>query len=282
VSDTVSAPPRWRVAAVIARREASAAIHGIGGYVALAAALIAGTWILLVDVRALEAGGLLVLADPFGPALTIAMLVLAMFLAVSAAVSTARDREGGTLETLFYGPVDESAYILGKVGGLVAAYVAALPLILACLALLSLMTGFALTMRIPIGLALSIVPAAEIVGFGILLSVGTSRVRTAILLLGAVILLLLGIAVAYRIVLLIPIADPASPILPLRDGLAAIDMGIRWLSPFAYLESVVDGVAAGAWRSAAINLALGFAYAAAMIALAALWLRRRGVERRGE
>ena len=33
----------------------------------------------------------------------------------SAAVSTARDREAGTLEVLFYGPVDEISYVLGKV-----------------------------------------------------------------------------------------------------------------------------------------------------------------------
>jgi ABC-type transport system involved in multi-copper enzyme maturation permease subunit len=282
MSDTVSAPPRWRVAGVIARHEAKAAIRGIGGYVALAAALVAGTWVVLVDVRALEAGGVLALADPFGPALTIAMLVLAMFLAVSAAVSVARDREGGTLETLFYGPVDELAYILGKVAGLLAAYVAALPLILASLALLGLMTGFALTARIPIGLVLSIVPAAEIVGFGVLLAVGTSRVRTAILLLVAAIVLLLGVGVVYRIVLLVPVADPASPVLPLRDALAAVDIGVRWLSPFAYLQRVVDGVVGGAWRSAAASLAIVVCSAAVMIALAALWLRHRGVERRGE
>jgi len=282
VSNADRVPSRGWVAGVIARREARAAMHGIGGYIALTVALIAGTWILLVDVRALNANGTIVLADPFRPTLTIAMLVLALFLAISAAVSAARDRESGTLETLFYGPVDEVSYILGKVGGLLVAYVAALPLILASLALLSFITGFALTTKIPIGLALSVVPAAEIVGFGVLLSVGTSRVRTAVLLLIAVIALLLGITAAYSLVQIMPIDDPASPILPLRDALAALNAGVRWISPFAYLERVVDGVTSGAWRSAAISLAIALVYTVVMIALAALWLRRRGVQRKGE
>jgi ABC-type transport system involved in multi-copper enzyme maturation permease subunit len=275
-------PSRTKVASVIALREARGAIRGIGGYIALTVALLAGTWILLVDVRALEAGGLLVLANPFGPALTVAMLVVALFLAVSAAVSTARDRESGTLEVLFYGPVDELIYILGKVGGLLMAFAAALPLLLVAFILLSLMTGFALTPKVLASLGLSIIPAAVIVGFGVLLSVGTSRVRTAVLLLVAVIAGLLGITVAYSLVLLVPISDAASPVLPLRDALAALDAVVRWLSPFSYLERVVDGVTSGAWRSAFVALVVAIAYAAVTIALAVLWLRRRGVQRSGD
>lgn len=282
MSSTVLAPSRWRIAGVIAWREAKVAIRGIGGYIALTVALVAGTWILLVDVQALEAGGLLVLADPFRPVLAVAMLVLAMFLAISAAVSVARDRESGTLETLFYGPVDEVSYVLGKVGGLLVAYVAALPLLLASLVLLSLMTGFALTSKILIGLALSVVPAAEIVGFGVVLSVGTSRVRNAVLLLIAVSAILLGITVAYSLIQLRPISDPTSSVLPLRDALAALDTVVQWLSPFAYLERVVDGGVSGAWRSAALSLAIAVAYTGVMISLAAFWLRRRGVQRRAE
>jgi ABC-type transport system involved in multi-copper enzyme maturation permease subunit len=282
VSTAAPEVSRWSVASVIAWREAKAATRGIGGYVALTLALVAATWVLLIDVRALEAGGLLVLADPFRSPLAIAMLVVALFLAVSAAVSAARDRESGTLEVLFYGPVDEVAYVLGKVGGLLVAYLAALPLLLASLTLLALMTGFALTPAILLSLGLSIVPAAEIVGFGVLLSVGTSRVRTAVLLLIGVIAVLLGVTVAYGMVLLVPISDPSSPVLPLRDALAALDAGVRWISPFAYLERVVDGAMSGAWRTALVSLGAALAYTVLMIGLAAYWLRRRGVYRRGE
>jgi len=282
VSPAAPEVSRWSVAGVIASREAKTAMRGIGGYIALTLALVAATWVLLIDVRALEAGGLLVLADPFRSPLAVAMLVLALFLAVSAAVSAARDRESGTLEVLFYGPVDEIAYVLGKVGGLLVAYLAALPLLLASLTLLALTTGFALTPAILVSLVLSIVPAAEIVGFGVLLSVGTSRVRTAVLLLVGVTAVLLGVTVAYGMVLLVPISDPSSPVLSLRDALAALDAGVRWISPFAYLERVVDGAMSGAWRTALASLGAAVAYTVLMIGLAAYWLRRRGLYRGGE
>jgi len=83
-------------------------------------------------------------------------------------------------------------------------------------------------------------------------------------------------------VLLVPIEDPSSPVLPLRDALAALDTGVRWISPFAYLERVVDAVVNGAWRNALISLAVALAYTAFMISLAAYWMRHRGVHRRGE
>jgi hypothetical protein len=276
-----TAPGRWPVAGVIAWREAKAAMRGMGCYIALTLALVAATWMLLVDVRALNAAGLLVLADPFRPSVTVAILVLALFFAVSAAVSAARDRESGTLEVLFYGPVDEITYVLGKAGVLVA-YLAALPLLLASLALLAWMSGFALTPAILVSIMLSVVPVAEIVGFGILLSVGIRRVRSAVLLLVGIVALLLGIEVAYGMVLLVPISDPASPVLPLRDTLATLTVAAGWVSPFAWLERVVEGATAGAWRDALLSLAAALAYAVLMIGLAALWLRRRGVWRRGE
>lgn len=282
MSAAVPEVPRWTAVSVIAWRETKAAARGLGGYIALTAALVAAAWMLLINLRALGAAGVLVLADPFRPPVAMAMLVLALYLAVSAAVSTARDRESGTLEVLFYGPVDELAYVLGKVAGLLVAYLAAMPLLLVSLMLLSFVTGFSLTARLLASLVLSVVPAAEIVSFGVLLSVGTSRVRSAVLLLFGVTAALLGIAFAYSIVLLVPITDPSSPVLPLRDTLAALDAGADWISPFAYLERVVEGTASGAWRTALASLVAGVAYAATMIGLAAYWLRRRGVHGRVE
>jgi ABC-type transport system involved in multi-copper enzyme maturation permease subunit len=277
-----AAPARWPAVGVIAWREAKAALRGMGCYVALTLALIAATWILLVDVRALKAAGLLVLMDPFRPSVGIAMLVLALFFAVSAAVSAARDRESGTLEVLFYGPVDEITYVLGKAGGLLLAYLAALPLLLASLALLSWMSGFDLTPPNIVSVLLSIVPVAQVIAFGVLLSIGIGRVRSAVLLLVGVVGVLLGIQVAYGMVLLVPISDPSSPVLALRDALAALDAARSWISPFAYLERVVDGATRGNWQSALRSLAAAIVYAVVIIALAAWWLRRRGVWRRGE
>ena len=282
MTPTPAYPTRWSVAGVIARREAMAAVRGVAGYIALSFAILAEAWMLLLELRALEGAGTLVRDDVFRSPLSVAMLVIALFLAVWAAVSAARDRESGTLEVLFYAPVDELSYVLGKVGGLLAAYALALPLLLLALVLLALITGFVLTPDILPSLALSIVPAAEMVGFGVMLSVGTDGVRSALLVLIGVAGLLLGVTVGYRLVLLVPVEDPSSPVLPLRDALAALNSAVGWVSPFASFERIVDGVATGAWRTALIGAGVAVLYTGITVGLAALGLRRRGVIRKGE
>ncbi len=270
---------RWSTAAVIARHEARGLMRGLAVYIAVSLALVAAAWLLLIDVRALEASDILVRADPFRAPVVAALMVLAVFLAVSAAVTAARDRESGTLEVLFYGPVDELSYVAGKVCGLVIGYIAAVLLLLASLLLLAWLSGFALTQAVLAGLALSAIPAAEIASFGILLSVGIGRVRRAVLLLVGVVVVLLGVDIAYRIILLVPIESPASPILPVRDALAALAVAVRWIGPFGYQERIFESLISGASRTALITVASALAYTAAMMAMAALWLRRRGVLR---
>jgi ABC-type transport system involved in multi-copper enzyme maturation permease subunit len=282
VNPVASPPTRWSVAGVIAWREAKAALRGWAGYLALSAATLAAAWMLLLEVRALRAAGILVRSEIFQAPLAASLLVLALFLAVWASASAARDRESGTLEVLFFAPVDELAYVSGKVGGLLIAYTALLPILLACLLLLALITGFSITPGVVASLVLSFIPAAGIVSIGVLLSVGTQGVRSALLLLIGVVFLMFAVSIGYRLVLLIPIEDPASPVLPLRDALAAANAVVQWVSPFAYLERIVAGVTSGAWRTALVSLLVAILYTAAAIGLAAVWLRRRTVLRRDE
>jgi hypothetical protein len=149
--------PALRTITVLARREAAAALGGFGVYIATTVALAAAVWLHLVDVRALDVAGILVPVDPYRAPLDVALLVLALFFAVSAAVSTARDRASGTLEVLFYGPVDETTYLLGKLLGLILAYVATLPLVAAGLFGVALLSGFSLPGTLPASLVLSLV-----------------------------------------------------------------------------------------------------------------------------
>ncbi|QYK42217.1 MAG: ABC transporter permease subunit [Paracoccaceae bacterium] len=282
---TVRVPhvPALNTIATLARREARAALSGFGVYVATSIALVAAIWLLLIDVRALRVARLLIPADPYRAPLDVALLVLAFYFAVSAAVSTARDRESGTLEVLFFGPVDEITYCLGKVLGLLAAYALMMPLLALSLVALSLLSGFALPGSLAASLVFSLIPAAMVLSLGLILSIGTRRVRSAVLILGGVALLLLGGTAAYSIVLLVPIDNPSSPVVALRDVLATVNAVLRWVSPFAYLQRIVaEGVAIGAWRNAAVGAGFALAASGVMIVLAARWLRWRGVQRAGE
>jgi ABC-type transport system involved in multi-copper enzyme maturation permease subunit len=273
--------PQLSMIGVLARREAQAALRGLGTYIALSIAVLAASWLVAVDVQALDTAGILVRAEPLRAPLALAILVLCAFFAVSAAVSTSRERENGTLEVLFYGPVGPATYIAGKVAGQLVAYVAALPLLLVSFLALSKISGFAMSPMLLASSLLSVAPAAAIISFAVMLAIGTSRVRSAVLLIVGVIAVLIGVKIAYGLVALIPISDPSSNLVALRDALLSLDTAFRWISPFAYLERVVDAGITGDWWKATFNSAIVLAAIAGLMGLAVARLRQIGVYGRG-
>ncbi len=178
--------------------------------------------------------------------------------------------------------MDETSYLAGKLVGLLSAYVAIMPMVLAGLIVLSLVTGFALGLNLFVALALSMVPAAGIVTVGLLLSAAAKRVRSSLLLFIATVGLFVGVGVSYSFVSRIPIDDPASPILPLRDALAALEGFLARLSPFTYLEQVFERANTGSWVAVWQSLSLSVIGIVAAGSLAILALRWRGVRAREE
>lgn len=267
---------------VLAGREFKMTMGSASTYTALGLALGLAGWMLSNDVALVRSNGLLVHVAPFRGPLLGALLVLSFFLAVSAVLSVARDRDRGTLEVLFYGPIDEMTYLAGKLAGLLGAYVAIMPLLLAGLVVLSMFTRFEIGINLIAALVLSIIPAAGIVAVGLLLSAAAKRVRSSILFFITAVGLFVGAAVSYSFVSRIPVEDPASPILPLRDALGAVDAVLSRISPFTYLEQIFDAADTGAWTAIGGSLALSLAGTIIASLLARLALRWRGVRTREE
>jgi ABC-type transport system involved in multi-copper enzyme maturation permease subunit len=267
---------------VLAGREFKMTMGSASTYTVLGLALGLAGWMLSNDVALVRSNGLLVHVAPFRGPLLGALLVLSFFLAVSAVLSVARDRDRGTLEVLFYGPIDEMTYLAGKLAGLLGAYGAIMPLLLAGLVVLSMFTRFEIGINLIAALALSIIPAAGIVAVGLLLSAAAKRVRSSILFFITAVGLFVGAAVSYSFVSRVPVEDPASPILPLRDALGAVDAVLSRISPFTYLEQIFDAADTGAWTAIGGSLALSLVGTIIAALLASLALRWRGVRTREE
>ena len=265
---------------VLAGREFNMTMRSSSTYAVLGVALGLAGWMLSNDVALVRSNGLMVHAAPFRGPLLGALLVLSFFLALSAVLSVARDRDRGTLEVLFYGPIDETSYLAGKLFGLLGAYLAMMPMLLTGLAVLSIFTRFEIGPRLIAALALSLIPAAGIVTVGLLLSAMAKRVRSSILFFIVAVGLFVGAGVSYSFVSRIPVDDPASPVLPLRDALRAVDTALSQISPFTYLEQIFDWANIGSWSAVGRSLALSLFGTIILAILARLALRWRGVRTR--
>lgn len=269
--------PDLRAVGVLGRREFRVTMTSSLTYGVVAVAVGLAAWILSNDVALVRDNGLLVSAAPLRDPLVGSMLVVSLFLALLAVLSVARDRDQGTLEVLFYGPVDEPTYLTGKLAGLLGAYVAALPILLAAVGILSFLTRFEAGPRLIAGLALSVIPAAEVVAVGIMVSVLASRTRSSVLLFLSVVALFVVVGIGESLVSEIEIEDPSSSILPLRDALATMDSWLERLSPFTYLQQTVERADAGLWAAAGRSLLISVAGAVVAWVVALVGLRWRGV-----
>jgi ABC-2 type transport system ATP-binding protein len=268
---------RVRAAGAIARRELLALRRSPTPLVALVMSLGGGA---IAGRSALgEAGGAGPVAEP-GPLylpLFIAVLVLTAALAFIGTTSVARERESGTLEVLFYGPVDATAFVAGKFAALVMAYLGlGFAVAVALLAVAGAM-GVRFGADVLLALPLSVLSAAHAGALGLALSALAASVRSAVLVLVAVAWVTLAIHGGAAIFAALPAQTGTA-----ADVAAAFDAANRALSlvsPYAHLDRAVQAARTVDPGPFAVAVASSAASTAALLMAAVLGLRRRGVRR---
>ena len=131
-----------RAAVAIGRRDARAAIYGLGLYVVMFISLVAAGIVLRNDLSALQATDFVIALNPLKSPLVVYIQVVAIYIAISSAITVARDRDRGTLELLIYGPVDYASYLLGKFLSQITCYAVCVIFGFVSINLFAIITGF--------------------------------------------------------------------------------------------------------------------------------------------
>src|SRR2546429_233743 len=116
-------------------------------YLTTCAACLAGSLLLRTDVAAVVSGGVMVLAAPLQTGLLVVSSLLSLYGGLLAALSPPRERERGTLEGLFYGPVDGWGYVAGRLARLVLGYWVSLVLTMPYWMLVAALSGLGLPLH---------------------------------------------------------------------------------------------------------------------------------------
>jgi ABC-type transport system involved in multi-copper enzyme maturation permease subunit len=271
---------RWHLARTVQRRDLRATLYGFGLYVTLSAAVAVAATVLRNYVRSVQDGGLYVLANPFALSLFGAVVLSSVYLALVSTTAIARERDQGTLEVLFYSPVDTVAYLLGKWLAQMGVYGLMVVVYLAILWLYALVTNFAFDLSLLWAALLSVTTASAVVAVGILLSTLNRSVRGALVALLSIVAVFLGVQLGHDYVsdLVTGLARTGShPLLFLQVVLGWLNRIFNWLSPFAYLERGIDALLRGSAGEYLLLLSLSMLYTAIAFGLAVRTLDRRGV-----
>ena len=269
---------RWNAIQRIARQQARDTLYGWGLYLTVAVAILVAAVLVYNSVRFAGESGLNIVAQPFLLPLQFAVYLALLYVTVEAALAIARPREQGSLQVLFFAPIDvpvlNSAYLFA---GLLV-FLLFLLLLIPPLLILAWVTNFVLPVALLWGLVPSVFVAGATIAFGLFISSAAPSGRSAVLLLVAALLMLLAVQGAYAALLNIPPTNRFfDALLFLRLFLRNIQGLLTWISPFHMLDVVLSSSLRGDWLM--LLRQVGVALVGTIFWLAAsIWmLRRRGV-----
>jgi len=262
----------------IARQQVRDNLLGWNFYITASVGVLIAVALVYNSLRFVETSGLNIMARPFFAPLQVAATIAILFVTIEATLAVARPREQGSLQVLFFAPIDVPAFIAANFAAGVLVYILFLAIIVPSLLLLVLITNFVLPTALLWGLIPSIFVAGTSIAFGLFVSAAAPSVRAAILILVAALILLLLIQVGYTALLSIP---PTSrfydALLFLRVVLRAVQDILRWFSPFQMLEAVLDASMRADFSALLKHIGAAILVTALWLAAAVWVLRRKGV-----
>jgi len=248
---------RWNAIKVIRGRYSQVTLEHLGIYVTIAIALVMSTLAIHNTLRFTERNVVFVARQPLFLPIFICTVLVSLYLGAIASVSVSRERDRKTLEALMYGPVDESAFLLGIFLAHVQIFLVALAFLFIWSNLAVWLLNLGISLEVYSVFFVSVVMASAIVAFGLLTAVWGDKTRTALVIFILILLFLTGVQIADQIVSnMVVSSNPTSndPILIIRNALAIVTRLVQWLSPYAQLIQAMDAVANQSWIGFITNL----------------------------
>ncbi|MBE3598689.1 MAG: ABC transporter permease subunit [Limnochordaceae bacterium] len=286
-ASTVDASPapagklsRARIVWSIAGRDLRSHLFGLSLYVVVALVLLGISHFAVRNALwQVDQNGLMVLGNPINYPFFLALWLSAVYLGLMAAVAIARERDNGTLEVLFYGPVDSLSYLLGKFVQPMISFVVVAAFYLAYFAASAWYTNLGFTGGIVQLLVLALVLTGCVVAFGLAISAVSRRVFLAVIgFLGLMVLFTL-FSVAQAVLLAIPAERLTDVLAFARTLVDNVQRGLQWLSPLAYFSRGSAALLIGEWQDYLIAVGSSLVYTAVLVALAVFAFQRKGVRR---
>lgn len=262
----------------LTKRDLYSSLRSWGIYIVAFLSFVASSFILKNYLDSIQADNILISADPLNYPLFISVVIISLYLAILSAVSISREKDQGTLEVLFYGPVSSSTYILGKYIKDILTYLVMIIFFLVYFWGVSLLTNLGFSYGLLKTILVSIFSVSCIVSFGLFISSLTGKMRNSIIWLVGILGLFLVVQLGQTVLLGMP-EESMSPVLTyLGDTLSVVSQGINWISPFSYLTRGIDAVYLDSTLLYGLNILYSLVYSAVLLSLSIVILKRKGVK----
>ncbi|HHY46828.1 MAG TPA: ABC transporter permease subunit [Firmicutes bacterium] len=267
---------RWRAIRVICLRELRSLFMGLGIYIVTTLVLLACAAGVLSFVGAVSDAGLRTSAEPLLGDFVYAIGALTLYIGILATIAVSRERDRGTLEVLFYGPVDSTSYVMAKFLEHLAAFAIVMVVTLAAFGIISAITGLIFTGGLVRAGILSLFFASTAISFGIFLSSITLKMRNSVVLF-ILIMVGLGLFSLLEAYLGLMLGEASAFVEYGRVVVGLIGRVLNWISPIAYYRRGIEAARIGDLRMLVISVLSPIIYTSGLLWLAAATFTKKGV-----
>ncbi len=262
---------------VLVRRDFSATVTGLGLYAAISLSLIVSTFLLNNYLTQVGRDSILISSNPLNFPLYIALVVVSFYLALVSAVSISREKDQGTLEVLFYGPVNSPLYLSAKYIADMLVFITMAAIVVVYFAVVSAMTHLALSWDLMKAVLLSVFSASCIISFSLFISSLTSKMRASVVWLVAILAGFLAIQLFHGLLVRLDEDALSVSMRYLRKAVNMLAESTQWITPFSALNKGIQAITLGDAGRYAINILFSLVYSIVFLAASVVVLEKKGV-----
>ena len=266
-----------RVVRVLTVRDLLSTIKGWGPYIAATISFLVSSFLIKNYLTTLKENDILISSDPLNFPLMVSLIVVSLYLAIYSTVSVSREKDQGTLEVLFYGPVNCGSFLLAKYLADILVFLFVVGFLILYFLALSVLTNLGLSWNLVEAIILSIFSASCVISFSMFISSFTSKTRSSIIWLVTILFVLLALEVSHSILLRLPEESLSDLLVYLRDGLRIAITVTEWISPFSILMKGMESIGLGNLGLYALNVLHATVYTLIFLILSAVVMERKGV-----
>jgi len=262
---------------VLIKRDLLASLRGLGVYITIFISFLSSSFILKNYLDSIKENNISISSDPLSYPLFISVVVISFYMAILSAIAISRERDQGTLEVLFYGPISSVSYVLAKYFKDILLYLVVIGFFFIYFWGVSALTNLGFSYGLVKAILLSLFSVSGAISFGLFISSFTNRVRSSILFLVGIFLAFLAVQLSHTVLLSIPEENMSPALIYLGNTLSVISKGVEWVSPFSYLSRGMDAISLGSIWEYTMNIVYCIIYSAILLFLGILILKKRGV-----
>ena len=265
---------------VIMDRVSQSRFWGWGIFITLTICLAFSSILLVNYLRFTETNLILVEKQPLAQSILFSAILISLYLSLTIALNVSREYANSTIEMLFYGPVDESSYMLGNFFAQMKIFIYALVAMLIWINL----SIWLLNLDFRLDMFAMLIPAiflcGQMIAFGLLVAAWGGRRRNTLAYFLLILVVVGGIQIADLVVAtLVQIQNSTTtdPLVVVRNVLASLSQVIAWISPFSQINFAFDAILNNSLGRFGLSLGLMLIETSAMLVGSIFLLKKKGV-----